>query len=188
MIASSMKRRFVVLDRDGTIIDECSYLAQPEQVKLIARAAPALRRLKQMGLGLLVITNQSAIGRGLFDEERLTAIHRRLVEMLRVEGVELDGLYYCPHRPEDQCGCRKPSIGLMQKAAAELSFELPESFVIGDKISDIEMGRHAGAVTFLVRTGYGEQSVAGSRAAPDYIVADLAEAAEQIADLLQGRR
>jgi D-glycero-D-manno-heptose 1,7-bisphosphate phosphatase len=188
MIASTIKRRFVVLDRDGTIIDECSYLAHPEQVKLIARAAPALRRLKQMGLGLIVITNQSAIGRGLFDEERLIAIHRRLDEILRLEGVQLDGLYYCPHRPEDQCGCRKPSVGLMQKAAAELGFELSDSFVIGDKISDIEMGRQAGAVTFLVRTGYGEQSAADWRAAPDYIVADLAKAAELIAGLLQDRQ
>ena len=180
-----MKRRFVVLDRDGTIIDECSYLAQPEQVKLIAGAAPALRRMKQMGLGLVVVTNQSAIGRGLFDEERLSAIHCRLGEILKSEGVELDGLYYCPHRPEDQCGCRKPSIALMQKAAAELSFQLAESFVIGDKISDMEMGRRAGAVTFLVRTGYGAQSAADGPAVPDHIVRDLAEAAEAIAALLR---
>lgn len=182
-----MKRRFVVLDRDGTIIDECSYLAEPQQVRLISGVAPALRRLKEMGLGLIVVTNQSAVARGLFDEERLNAIHRRLEEILSSEGVELDGIYYCPHRPEDQCECRKPSTGLMQKAAAELCFELPDAFVIGDKISDIEMGRRAGAVTFLVRTGYGAQSAAEAPAAPDHIVTDVAEAAEQIACLLQGQ-
>jgi D-glycero-D-manno-heptose 1,7-bisphosphate phosphatase len=183
-----MKRRFVVLDRDGTIIHECSYLGDPEQVKLIAGVAEALRRLQQMGLGLAVVTNQSAVGRGLFSEERLNEIHRRLVEILNSEGVHLDGLYYCPHKPEDECWCRKPSIGLMKKASEELSFDLRESFVVGDKTSDIEMGRRAGAVTILVRTGYGTQAAADVSAAPDHVVRDLAEAAEKIAALLEGRR
>ena len=183
-----MKRRFVILDRDGTIIDECSYLDDPRQVKLIAGAAEALRRLRSMGLGLAVVTNQSAVGRGLINEERLNEIHRRLVEILNSEGVQLDGLYYCPHKPDDQCWCRKPRTGLIERAADELSFDLAETFVVGDKASDIEMGRRAGAVTFLVRTGYGTEAAGDPAAAPDHVVADLAEAAEKIAALLDDRR
>jgi len=180
-----MKRSFVVLDRDGTIIEERSYLSDPDQVKLIPGAAEGLRRLKGMGLGLVVVTNQSAVGRGLCSEERLKAIHHRLSEILKLEGVQLDGLYYCPHKPEDECWCRKPSIGLMKKASEELSFDLQSSFVVGDKMSDIQMGRQAGAVTLLVRTGYGAQAAADCSLASDHVVADLAEAAEKIAALLK---
>ena len=180
-----MKRRFVVLDRDGTLIEECSYLSDPDQVKLIPGAAAALRRLKALGLGVVVVTNQSAVGRGFFGEKRLEEIHHRLREILESEGVQLDGLYYCPHKPEDECGCRKPHIGLMKKASEELSFDLHNSFVIGDKISDIQMGRQAGAVTFLVQTGYGTQAVADPSLAADHVVADLAEAAGKIAALLE---
>jgi D-glycero-D-manno-heptose 1,7-bisphosphate phosphatase len=182
-----MRRRFVVLDRDGTIIDECSYLSDPDQVKLLPGAAEALRRLKGMGLGLAVVTNQSAVGRGLFSEQRLKEIHQRLGEILKSEGIQLDGLYYCPHKPEDECWCRKPGIGLMKQASDELGFDLRRSFVIGDKMSDIEMGRHAGAVTFLVRTGYGTQAAADPAVAADHVVADLVEAAEKIAALLEAR-
>jgi D-glycero-D-manno-heptose 1,7-bisphosphate phosphatase len=180
-----MKRRFVVLDRDGTMIEECGYLAWPDQVKLIPGAAAALRKMTDMGLGLAVITNQSAVGRGLFGEDRLKEIHDRFFQMLAAEGVHLDGLYYCPHKPEDECWCRKPSMGLMQKAAEELGFDLRTCFVIGDKMTDIEMGRQAGAVTFLVRTGYGAQVALDQALFVDYIVADLAEAAETIATLLR---
>lgn len=182
-----MKRRFVILDRDGTLIDECSYLSDPDQVKLISGAAEALRKLKGLGLGLAVVTNQSAIGRGLLSEDRLKEIHQRLREILKAEGVQLDGLYYCPHRPEDECWCRKPSIGLLEKASEELRFDLPGSFVVGDKISDIAMGRKAGAVTFLVRTGYGAQAATDPSAAPDHVVADLVEAVEKIAELLEAQ-
>ncbi len=180
-----MERRFVVLDRDGTIIEECAYLSRPDQVKLIPGAAAALRKMMDMGLGLAVITNQSALGRGLFDEDRLKEIHDQFFAMLAAEGIHLDGLYYCPHKPEDQCWCRKPSTGLMQKASEELGFDLRRSFVIGDKMSDIEMGRQAGAVTFLVRTGYGTQVAPDQALSVNYIVADLAEAAETIAALLR---
>lgn len=177
----------MVLDRDGTIIDECSYLSDPDQVKLLPGAAEALRRLKGMGLGLAVVTNQSAVGRGFFSEQRLKEIHQRLGEILKSEGIQLDGLYYCPHKPEDECWCRKPGIGLMKQASDELGFDLGGSFVIGDKMSDIEMGQHAGAVTFLVRTGYGTQAAADPAVAADHVVADLVEAAEKIAGLLEAR-
>src|SRR5687768_18257619 len=99
------QRRFIVLDRDGTIVEEREYLSQPEQVKLIPSAGAALRELQQMGFGLVVITNQSGVGRGIFDQDQLDLIHERLKQLLDREGVHLDGLYVCPHKPDDHCSC-----------------------------------------------------------------------------------
>ena len=175
-------RRFIVLDRDGTIIEEQDYLSRPEQVRLLPGVGGALRRLRQMGFGLVVTTNQSGVGRGLFDEAQLTRIHQRLKELLAAEGVHLDGFYVCIHKPDDGCDCRKPKLGLLQEAAAELCFRPEDSIVIGDKDCDIEMGRRAGAVTFLVRTGYGAQFE--SATAADFVVDDLAAASGSIQRLL----
>ena len=179
-VGEMRRRRFAVLDRDGTIIEECFYLSDPDQVKLIPGAAEALRDLKQLGLGLVVITNQSAISRGFLDEDQLKRIHDHLVRALEAEEVHLDGLYFCPHKPEDGCLCRKPKAGLLQKASEELHFDLEQSIVIGDKISDIEMGRRVNATTILVRTGYGAEASAAHAVAVDYIVDDLPGAVEVI--------
>ncbi len=175
-----MKRRFVILDRDGTIIEESSYLSDPEQVRLLPGVGRALRELKEMGFGLVVITNQSGVGRGFFDEEQLRRIHERLRQQLESEGVCLDGIYFCPHRPEDDCLCRKPKLGLIQKASEELDFTLERSLVIGDKTADIEMGQKISATTFLVRTGYGAQIAARQDITVDYIVDDLPGVVEVI--------
>jgi D-glycero-D-manno-heptose 1,7-bisphosphate phosphatase len=180
-----MKRRYVVLDRDGTIIEECEYLSDPQQIKLLPGAAGALRKLKEMGLGLAIITNQSAIGRGFFNDARLGEIHHRLVELLETERVDLDALYYCPHKPEDACPCRKPEVGLIQKASVDLNFDLEQSIVIGDKVSDVEMGRRVRATTFLVRTGYGSLMASEGKNFADYIVEDLADAAGIIERLIK---
>lgn len=176
----NVKRRFVVLDRDGTIIEEVSYLSDPKQIALIPGAGKALRDLGAMGFGLVVITNQSAVGRGYFDEAQLTRIHDRFLEVLRAEEITLDGLYFCPHTPQDQCFCRKPRTGLIQKASEDLNFDLSGSIVIGDKLSDIEMGCRVGALTMLVRTGYGAQVASEQKVAADYIVDDLPAAVEVI--------
>lgn len=177
-------RRFVVLDRDGTLVVERHYLSDPAELELTEGAADGLRRLAALGLGLVVVTNQSAVGRGLFDQARLDAIHARLEEMLAAEHVALDGIYVCPHRPEEDCSCRKPRTGLLERAGRELQFVPAESFVIGDKASDIELGRRAGATTILVRTGYGEEVAASRATAPDHVVANLAEAARVIEERL----
>jgi D-glycero-D-manno-heptose 1,7-bisphosphate phosphatase len=168
--------RFVVFDRDGTIIEEREYLSEPEQVRLIPGIGAALRELLQMGFGLVVITNQSGIGRGFFDRVQLEEVHERLRESLEREGVHLDGLYVCPHKPEDDCACCKPRLELLQKAARELGFNSANCIVIGDKACDIEMGHAAGALTLLVRTGYGNRFATASNA--DFVVDDLAAAAE----------
>lgn len=176
------EQRFVVLDRDGTIIEEREYLSDPGQVVLIPGVGAALRELRKMGLGLVVITNQSGVERGFFDQTQLERVHERLRKLLEEEGVHLDGLYVCPHKPEDDCACRKPKLGLMEKAAKELAFSLENSIVIGDKASDIDMGRMAGALTFLVRTGYGTQFE--NAVVADFVVDDLAAAIMSIRHLI----
>jgi D-glycero-D-manno-heptose 1,7-bisphosphate phosphatase len=173
---TTTKARFVLLDRDGTIIEECEYLSDPEQLRLLPGVAAALRELRKMGLGLVVITNQSGVGRGYFDQNRLLSVHERLVELLAAEGIQLDGIYVCPHTPDDECSCRKPKTALAERASAELGFDLQACFVIGDKRSDIEMGQNIGAVTLLVRTGYGDRERLESETSPDYVVRDLQSA------------
>lgn len=181
------RRRFVLLDRDGTIIVERNYLSAPEQVELLPGAAEGMRLLQRLGLGLVMVSNQSAIGRGLFDEARLETIHRRLRELLKAEGVVLDAIYVCPHRPDAGCPCRKPETGLVQQAAREYDFNPAQSFVVGDKECDIELGRRIGAVTILVQTGYGAEVAERNAAKPDYVENDLRAAAVRIEHLLNGK-
>jgi len=173
-------KKYVVLDRDGTIIVERHYLSDPEQVELLPGAAEGMRRLAEMGLGLVMVTNQSGIARGYFDENRLGEIHQRVQELLAAENVYLDGIYYCPHHPDEGCRCRKPEPGMIQQAAQDLGFLASESFVIGDKPCDIELGQREGATTLLVRTGYGAQVEAEQTAQPDYVVDSLTDAARAI--------
>lgn len=177
-------RRFVLLDRDGTLIAERNYLARVEDVELLPGAAQGLRLLHQAGLGLAVLTNQSGLGRGYFDWPALNAVHAHLTQLLADEGVSLDGIYVCPHTPDDDCDCRKPQLGLVQHAAAELHFDPAASFVIGDKPCDIELGRRIGAVTFLVRTGYGALWEREGLPA-DYIVDDALAAAQIIQEIVK---
>ena len=139
--------RFVVLDRDGTLIVERHYLSQPGQVELIPGAADGLRRLCRMGLRLVVITNQSGIARGYFDEAAVFRIHRRLRDLLQAEGVGLGEIYVCPHVPEDGCRCRKPEAELLERAARDIGCDPRAAFVIGDKACDVELGRRVGATT-----------------------------------------
>jgi D-glycero-D-manno-heptose 1,7-bisphosphate phosphatase len=180
-------RRFVLLDRDGTIIVEKDYLSDPDDVELVAGAAEALRRLASLGLGLVVVTNQSGIGRGYFDMAQLDRIHGRLREQLAREGVRLDGIYSCPHHPDAGCGCRKPGTGLVERAAAIHGFDPRASFVVGDLASDLGLGRALGATTLLVRTGHGARTEAADAVDADLVVDDLGAAAERIEALLRAR-
>lgn len=175
-----MTKRFVLIDRDGTLNVERHYLSDPDQLELTTGAGPALRRLKERGLGVVVVTNQSGIARGKFDLATLDRIHDRLRAMLADEGVELDGVYFCPHGPEDGCGCRKPLPGMALQAAVDLGFDPARSFMIGDKPADIDLGRAVGATTFLVRTGHGDGHARAGDCQPDHVVDDLAAAARII--------
>lgn len=180
-------RRFVLLDRDGTLIHERRYLSDPRQVELIDGAGEALGRLRALGLGTAIVTNQSGVGRGLFDEARLAQIHRRLVVLLAAAGGALDGIYVCPHVPEDDCPCRKPRPGLIERAQRELGLDPGASFVVGDKACDIELGKRVGAMTVLVRTGYGVSTLVEGQVRPDHAVRDVAEAARLIEAILATR-
>lgn len=177
------RRPFVILDRDGTIIEERHYLSDPGQVVLLPGAAKGLAKMRRLGLGLAVVTNQSGIARGYFDHQRLAQVNGRMTELLAGQGVSLDGIYYCPHHPDQGCACRKPATGLIEQASAELGFDQKSCFVIGDKPCDIDMGRAAGAITFLVRTGYGREYQKTCRA--DHVCDDLLQAAGIIQSLLE---
>lgn len=170
--------RYVLLDRDGTINEEVGHLADPDGVRLIPGSLDAMRAMRELGLGIVIVTNQANVGRGLLPEEQLERVHARLLELLSAGGVHVDGIEVCPHRPEDACDCRKPNPGMALRAAETFGFELADSFVVGDHAGDMGLGRAVGATTILVRTGHGEAELAnGAGADADAVVADLREAA-----------
>ena len=174
-------RRFVLIDRDGTLNVEKHYLSDPAQLELIPGAGTAIRALREAGYGICVVTNQSGLARGYFDRPTLDRVHARLTELLAVEGASLDGIYLCPHGPDSACDCRKPLPGMALQAVAEHGFDPAQAFVIGDKEVDVELGLAIGATTFLVRTGYGRDHEARTKA--HFVVDDLGAA---VGIILQG--
>jgi D-glycero-D-manno-heptose 1,7-bisphosphate phosphatase len=173
--ASSNK--VVVLDRDGTIVIDRGYLDDPAGLEFLPGAVDSLRRLNDMGYRLVIVTNQSGVGRGMFSVDRLGEIHDRLAEMMRSAGVRLEGIYYCPHTPDAGCSCRKPATGLLFQAASELGFEPSAAIVIGDKMSDVEFGSRAGATTILLSA---DGVPTGAAVIPDFVATDMTQAAQMI--------
>lgn len=168
----------VFLDRDGTLIEDVGYPRDPDEVRLLSGVPAALGRLAAAGLRLVVVSNQSGIGRGLIRTEEASAVHDRLVADLGGQGIVLDGAKYCPHAPGEGCDCRKPAPGMLLDAAAELDLDLGSSFMIGDKQSDVEAGRRAGCrATVLLAMGAAEAGGA------DRVAADLGSAADFILGL-----
>ncbi len=159
-------RSALFLDRDGVLIEEMEYLSDPERVKLIPGAAAAVLRANDAGWRVAVVSNQSGVARGLFPESALSLIHRVVAERLAEEaGAIIDGFYYCPHHPTAgqgnvriDCDCRKPKPGMLMRAARELEIDLAKSWMIGDRLTDLQAGAAAGCRTILVRTGYGSTS------------------------------
>jgi len=152
-----VKRRALFLDRDGTLIRERRFLDTPDGIALMPHAVRGLKAWKAAGYALVIVTNQSGIARGLFTMKRLGQIHRRLLELLGERGIEIDGIYVCPHLPggkvrryAKRCGCRKPKPGLLKKAARELRLDLAGSVTVGDSDRDVEAGRAAGTRTVLL--------------------------------------
>lgn len=147
-----MPRRALLLDRDGTLITDVGYPKDPALVEAIPGAVEALRVLQAAGWALVVISNQSGIGRGRISESEAAAVHDRFVAVFSVAGVTFAGCYYCPHAPDAGCACRKPAPGLLRDAAGELDLDLARSVMIGDKASDLVAGQAAGC-GYLVRFG-----------------------------------
>ncbi len=180
---SRAARAAAFLDRDGTLVREVGYLADPDALELLPSVPAALRALQAADLALVVISNQSGVGRGLFSSRRVHEAMARLRRQLRAAGVELDGIYFCPHRPEDGCRCRKPGSLLLERAAEDLGLTLRGSYMVGDKRLDVETGHRVGARGLLLRTGYGRDEEARPGTAietPDAVCDDLAAAAEWI--------
>lgn len=195
------KKPAVFLDRDGTINEEVSYLDRMEKLRLIPGAADAIRRLNAAGFSVVVVTNQSGVARGFFDEAFVLAVNERLRQMLQAEGARIDAVYYCPHHPTEgkgkylrACGCRKPAPGLLLAAVSDFGIDPARSYMVGDMLTDVEAGNRAGVRAVLVRTGLGGESAArlgaagaGTEARPARIAADLSEAADWILDDAGGR-
>lgn len=180
-----MTRRFVLVDRDGTINEERHHLSHPDEVALIPGAADALVRLRdELGMGIVVVTNQAEIGRGNLDPATLEAIHDRLRAVLAERGATVDAILVCPHAPEDACRCRKPQPGLGEQAIARFGFDAADAFVIGDHAGDMGMGRAIGATTVFVRTGHGSEEAGVALPLADHVADDLRAAAAIIAGLV----
>ena len=163
------------LDRDGTIIAERDYLADPAGVELLPGAIAGLRALRDAGYALVLVSNQSGIARGLYGIAEYQAVQARLEDLLRQDDVAADASYFCPHHPDftGPCDCRKPAPGLYHRAAADLDLDLARSLFIGDKLSDVLPAATFGGTALLVRTGYGRGEEARAAAAvPGLLVAD----------------
>jgi len=177
-------RGAVFVDRDGTLVKEVGYLSDPADLELLPGAARAIREAHAAGLPVVVVSNQSGVGRGLFPLSRVYAAMGRLRILLRAEGAEPDAIYFCPHRPDADCPCRKPRPGLLERAADDLVLDLPSSVMIGDKRLDPATGHAAGAAGVLVRSGYGreEEKAEGQWRAPDAVCDDVAQAVRWFLD------
>jgi D-glycero-D-manno-heptose 1,7-bisphosphate phosphatase len=162
--------KVIVLDRDGTMVIDRGYAADAAALEFVPGAAEGLRLLHASGYRLVVITNQSGVGRGLFPLERVHEMNARLDVMVREEGARLERIYFCPHAPEAGCTCRKPAPGLLAQAAAELRFDPACAVVVGDKESDVEFGRRARATTILIAA---HRPSPAARFQPDFVASDL---------------
>jgi D-glycero-D-manno-heptose 1,7-bisphosphate phosphatase len=157
-------RPAVFLDRDGTIAEEVGYLNHASRFRMFPFAAVAIRRLNEAGFPVIVVTNQSGVGRAYFPESLVHSVNELMTQQLDEAGAKLDAIYYCPHTSADGCNCRKPRTGMSDRAAVEHALDLPRSIVVGDPYGDLELVRNVRARGLLVRTGYGEGEIAGHAA------------------------
>lgn len=179
----------VFLDRDGTINQERGYLCAPDDVVLLPTVCEALSLLNQLHIPVIVVTNQAALDRGLMRKEDFDAINKTLKALLQNCGADYDALYYCPHTPDliPPCSCRKPRPGLLFQAALDYHLDLSRSYMIGDKLSDLQAGYAAGCHVILVRTGFGEatyRALTTQSQQPDFVANTLWEAVQWIIETL----
>ncbi|MFH1453665.1 MAG: HAD family hydrolase [Armatimonadota bacterium] len=179
----------VFLDRDGTVIYDRGYLSGIKGLRLVKGASKAVKKLNKAGFLVIIVSNQSGIARGYFKEDAVTKINTELQYRLNKEGAYIDAFYYCPHfikgknkKYVKKCVCRKPSPGLINAAKKDFNINLKKSFVVGDKISDVMLGKKVGAKSILVLTGQGKEELKKTdpKTEPDFIVKSIKEAADKI--------
>lgn len=183
----------VFLDRDGTLCEEVGYLNHIDRFQIYPWTAKAILKLNHAGLPAVILTNQSGIARGYFPEALVLEVHEKFKAQLARFHARIDGLYYCPHHPNGaiprlrrSCQCRKPGLGMLQRAARELNLDPTASFVVGDRYLDVQMGFNAGARSVLVLTGYGKGEYKYNKKSwprqPDFVAEDLDSAVDWILD------
>jgi D-glycero-D-manno-heptose 1,7-bisphosphate phosphatase len=183
--------RAVFLDRDGTINEEMGYINHIDRFALLPRTTEAIRLINASGFKAVVVTNQSGVARGMFPESLVAEVHRKMEDLLRAGRAHIDGIYYCPHHPDfgppeyrKRCSCRKPATGLIERACNELNIDPTRSYMVGDRIMDVEFGHKIGAKGILVLTGYGKGELTYCngqwRREPDFIAEDLYDAVQWI--------
>lgn len=170
-------QKAVFIDRDGTLIEEVNFLHKVEELRFFPFTVEAIRLLKENNFLVVVVTNQSGIGRKIFDEAAMHEIHDKIQADLTDE---LNGFYFCPHLPDEGCACRKPNLGMIKAACADFLIDLEHSWMIGDKAIDIQTGFNAKIKTALVLTGYGQKTVENLERKPDVIAENLLEAVKKI--------
>jgi D-glycero-D-manno-heptose 1,7-bisphosphate phosphatase len=177
MNTDNLKTKAVFIDRDGTLIEEVNFLSRVEDLRFFPFTAEAVRLLKESGFLIIVVTNQSGIGRGIFAESAMHEIHEKIQANLPDK---LDEFYFCPHLPGGGCRCRKPNVGMIEAACLDFSIDLENSWMIGDKLIDIETGFNAKIKTALVLTGYGQKTVESLVKKPEVIAENLLIAVKEI--------
>jgi D-glycero-D-manno-heptose 1,7-bisphosphate phosphatase len=186
---SSVLRPAVFLDRDGTICEEVGYLNHLSRMVIYPWAAGAIRRLNEAGLPVIVVTNQSGVSRGMFPESLVIEVHRQMAQELGAARARLDAFYYCTHRREDQCDCRKPLPGLLDRAAAEHGLDLARSYVVGDRYLDVALAHATGGRGIMLMSGYGRGEYEYHRhewsQQPDYVAENLQAAVDIILKALK---
>jgi D-glycero-D-manno-heptose 1,7-bisphosphate phosphatase len=172
-----MKQKAVFIDRDGTLIEEVNFLHRVEELQFFSFTDEAIRLLKENGFLVVMVTNQSGIGRGIYTEDEMHAIHARIQTDLTEK---LDAIYFCPHLPNDGCLCRKPGLGMIEAALADLPIDMENSWMIGDKNLDVELGLNAGIKPIMVMTGYGKKHFPKLKRPPFAVAENLLEAVKII--------
>ena len=176
--------RAVFIDRDGTLSEEVGYINHPERFRLFPYAGQAIRHLNENGWLAIVTTNQAGVARGYFSEEMIETVHKGMEDKLAIDGARLDAIYYCAHHPSVgeppyrvDCNCRKPKPGLIARAATDFDVDLKNSWMVGDRYSDIQMARNAGVKSAFVMSGYGRGEWEHQRQSwteqPDMVAEDL---------------
>lgn len=173
------KSKVVFIDRDGTLIEEVNFLHRVEELRFFSFTDEAIRLLKENGFLVVLVTNQSGIGRGIYTENEMHAIHDAIQNDLTEK---LDAIYFCPHLPDANCHCRKPNLGMIEAACADLPVDLTNSWMIGDKNLDVELGLNANIKPILVLTGYGEKHLPKLKRPPFAVAENLLGAVKVILD------